>query len=252
MTRKSEEESVFLKEVKRDIGTFRRLHGKARVRFVWDYFRWKILAGITILICILLAVHMLILGQRPTRLRVCVVLNNDGYCSDWFDSFRKDLQKDGNRAAVEVNEDQPFDYDNAYSYMHELEVMTTISSQRMDAAVCGPDMYSYLLALGALAPLDNVLPAGLFAECDTRGMVKRDTAGLKILEDGSVDRSDAFDGCFALDISDTAFGRRYNPPKTDLSGQGSETHAEPLYYCIISNTEHTDDCAALARALVQD
>lgn len=251
MTRRVKEESIFRQEVKRDIGTFRRLHGKERLQFVWDYFRWKILGAVTILFCLILAIHILWAGQRPSRLRVCVVLNNDGYCTDWFHAFRKELQKDGNRAAVEVNEDQPFDYDNAYSYMHELEVMTTVSSKRMDAAVCGPDMYSYLLAIKACAPLDEVLPEEVFEECGARGILRRDTAGLLILEDGSVDDSRAAEGCFALDISDTAFGRKYNAPEADLSQPGSEEETEPLYYCIITNTEHTEDCIALARALIQ-
>lgn len=240
------EESVFRQEVRRDIGTFRRLHGRKRLRFVWDYYRFKILGAVTILVCLILAANILWQGQKPCRLRVCVVLNNDQYCTDWFDAFRKELQSDGNRAAVEVNEDQPFDYDNIYYYMHELEVMTTVSSQRMDAALCGPDMYSYLLSINACAPLDAALPKEDFESWQAQGIPVRGTAGLIIREDGSTDDSNATEGWFALDISDTAFGQRYNADQFLSDGEDPA----PLYFIIISNTEHTDDCVKLAEALV--
>ncbi len=246
-SREEKEESVFRQEVRRDIETFRRLHGRRRLRFVYDYYRWKILGAVTILICLILAANILWQGHKPCRLRVCVVLNNEQYCTDWFDAFRKDLQSDGNKAAVEVNQDQPFDYDNIYYYIHELEVMTTVSSQRMDAAVCGPDMYSYLLSINACAPLDETLPADDFETWNTEGFTVRSTAGLIIREDGTTDDSKAAEGLFALDISGTAFGQRYN---ADQMLSDREQPA-PLYFIIISNTEHTDDCVKLAEALMR-
>lgn len=241
-----QEESVFRQEIRRDIETFRRLDGKRRLRFIWDYYRFKILGALTILLCLVLAANILWQGQKPCRLRVCVVLNNDRYCTDWFDTFRKSLQSDGNKAAVDVNEDQPFDYDNSYYYMHELEVMTTVSSRRMDAALCGPDMYSYLLSINACAPLDRTLPAEDFDRWQKAGLPVRGTAGLIIREDGTTDNSNATEGWFALDISDTAFGQRYNTDQVLSDGE----EPAPLYFIIISNTEHTDDCVKLAEALV--
>ena len=245
MNKKGKEPSVFIQEVKRDIDTFRRLTGRQRLGFVWDYYRWKLLGALTILVCIILAAHMLWAGQRPYRLRVCVVLNTRQYCSDWFHDFYRELSSDGNKAPVDINQDQPFDYDNAYSYLHEIEVMTTISSQRMDAAVCGPDMYGYLLSINACAPLDEAAPKELFSAWEAGGLPVRSTAGVFLNGNGAPDTSNAYDGYFALDLSSTAFGRKYNTEQDLSEGEAPA----PLYYVIIRNTDHMDDCLALARAI---
>ena len=245
MGKNEKEPSIFMQEVKRDINTFRRLSGKQRVQFLWDYYRWKILGGLTILLCVILAAHMLWMGQRPCRLRVCLVLNTRQYCSDWFHDFYKELSSDGNKAAIDVNQDQPFDYDNAYSYLHEIEVMTTISSQRMDAAVCGPDMYSYLLSINACAMLDEAAPKECFDKWQADGLTVKSTAGVFLKEDGTPDTANAYDGYFALDLSDSAFGRNYNTEQDLSDGEAPA----PLYFVIIRNTEHMDDCLTLAKAI---
>ncbi len=242
--KEKKEDSIFIQEVKRDIATFRRLDGKKRLIFVWDYYKWKILAALTALVFVCLFAHMLWLGQRPCRLRVCAVLNNDESCAEWFDEFYQELSSDGNTAALDLNEDQPFDYDNVYYYVQEIEVMTTVSSQRMDAAICGPDMLKYLLSINACMPLDQVAPAELYSRWERDGLTVPETAGLIIREDGSTDASNAVDGIFALDISDTAFGARYNKKQA-----ASEEAPAPLYFIMISNTKHQADCLALADAI---
>ena len=203
-------ESVFMQEVKRDIATFRRLHGRQRLAFVWDYFRWKILAAIVIIIVVVTFARLLWNGQRPYRLRVCVVLNNSEYCDDWFDSFEEKLKSDEKKGDIDVNQDQPFDYHNKYYYIQELEVQSTIASGRMDVAVCGPDMYEYLLAINACMPLNTVLPEDLTDQLKKSGQLKYDRAGLKYNPDGTINEEDAVDGYFSVDISDTAFGKKYN------------------------------------------
>ena len=54
-------------------------------------------------------------------------------------------------------------------------------------------------------------------------------------------------GLFALDISGTAFGQNYNADQMLADGE----EPAPLYFIIISNTEHTDDCVKLAEALMR-
>ena len=245
------EDSIFIQEIKRDIATFRRVHGKRRLIYIYDYYRWKILAAIIVVVCLFTAANLLLHGQRPVCLRVCVVLNNEDYCTDWFSAFTKELKSDGNNAAVDVNQDQPFDYDSPYYNLHELEVMTTVSSQRMDAAVCGPDMYSYLLSLSALYDLSELASDELFAKWQEQGLPVTGTAGIHINKDGSEDRSNAVDGIYALDISGTAFGQKYNKQEEALNGSpdldGSPD--QPLYFCIISNTTHLDDALKLAEEI---
>ncbi len=244
---KEKKESVFRKEVKRDIGTFRRLKGKDRWRFVWDYYRYKIIVALFSLMVILTFAHLLWEGQKPCRLRVCVVLNNDLYCDDWFDPFIDSLKKDGKPGKVDVNQDQPFDYDNSYYYVQEIEVMTTVSSRRMDVAVCGPDMYSYLLAINACMPLDTVLPDKLTASLMKEGKLVKSTANLKQNEDGSTDESQGIEGYFSIDLTDTEFGRTYNEDQKLDEGE----EKAPLYAVIISNTDHLEDSITLAGALAR-
>lgn len=247
MNKKEKEDSIFIQEVKRDIATFKRLDGKRRLNFIYTYYKWKILGFLAIVLSITLAANALIEGHRPYRMRICVVLNNDDYCTSWFKDFADELASDGDATPIEVNEDQPFDYDNTYYYVQELEVMTTISSMRMDAAVCGPDMYDYLLALNACMPLDSIASAEDFDNWKKQGIVMHNTAGLIITRDGKIDDTNAVEGNFALDISDTEFGRTYN--KKQKLDQG-ETPA-PLYYVIISNTEKQADCLKLAECITR-
>ena len=185
---------------------------------------------------------MLYEGQKPCRLRVCVVLNTEDDCSRWFRQFTEELTADEKPGMVDVNLDQPFDYDNRYYYVQEIEVMTTVSSGRMDVAVCGKDMYSYLLALNACMTLDDTLSDDLLSSLSDRGKLVYDTANLTQDENGNVNPEDGIDGYYAIDLSGSEFYELYNQ---------TEDEQEPLYAVIISNTEHFEDCETLLRALCQ-
>lgn len=227
------------KDLKNDLATLRTLSGKDRLQFIWDYYKWKIITCIVALTAICIFGKILWQGQRPCWLRVCVVLNAEDDCSPWFEQFEKAMGKEKQEGYLDVNQDQPFDYDNQYFYMHEVEVMTTISSQRMDVAVCNPDMYEYLLALNACMPLDQVLPADVLSEAMERGMLDHNIANLQEDEDGNIDPADGIEGYYALNLEGTEFADQYNDSE------------EPLYAVIISNTRYTEDAAALLTALAQ-
>lgn len=226
-------------DLKNDFATFQTLSGKNRLQFIWDYYKWKILACIVALTVIIIFANILWQGQRPCWLRVCVVLNTEDDCSPWFEQFEKDMNKDKNEGYLDVNQDQPFDYDNQYFYIQEAEVMTTVSSQRMDVAVCNADMYEYLLALNACMPLDEVLPDEVLSEVTERGILDHNTANLQEDKDGNINPEDGIDGYFALNLEGTEFAAQYNDSE------------EPLYAVIISNTRYTEDAVALLAALAQ-
>ncbi|MBD5470970.1 MAG: hypothetical protein HDR19_07635 [Lachnospiraceae bacterium] len=231
--------------LRRDLDTLKTLDARQKLQFLWDYYKWYVISIVCILFIVGTFVHILWEGQKPCRLRVCVVLNTEDDCGSWFREFAKNLKADGKPGDVDVNQDQPFDYDNRYSYLHEIEVMTTISSQRMDVAVCGADMYRYLLALNACLPLDTALSDDLLSYLSAREMLCYDTANLTEDENGNIDLTDGIDGYFAVDLAGTKFYEAYN--QTEESGKPLE---EPLYAVIISNTEHLEDCETLLRALV--
>lgn len=231
--------SFFSERSKENWNTFKRLRGKKRIIFIWDYYKLPIVLIATLLLVVGIFAHMLWEGQKPCRLRVCVVLNTDEYCDSWFQKFEKELKKDGKSGDVDVNQDQPFDYDNQYYYLHELEVMTTISSGRMDVAICNADMYEYLLAINACLPLEEGLPKELYSTLSERNMIDHNTANLQMDEYGNIDPSDGIDGDYAVELTDTEFAKKYD--QTDEN--------EPLYAVIISNTEHLEDSVTLIRKI---
>ncbi len=228
-------------ELRQDLDTLKRLDTRGKLQFLWDYYRWRILVCVCVVVIVGMFTHMLWEGQRPCRLRVCVVLNTEDDCSVWFRKFAQELESDGKEGDVDVNQDQPFDYDNRYYYLYEVEVMTTISSKRMDVAICGADMYRYLLALNACLPLDTALSEDLVSYLSTHEMLCYDTANLTEDENGNVDFADGIDGYFAVNLSGTEFEKTYNQTKEKK---------EPLYAVIIANTQHLADSVALIEALV--
>lgn len=234
----------FLHDVKRDWATIRTLRGKSLVRYIWDYYKVPIFVALFSIFAVCTFARIVWEGQRPCRLRVCVVLNTDDYCQDWFDRFTDQLTADGRPGDVDVNFDQPFDYDNMYYYVMEMEVMTTVSSQRMDVAVCGEDMYSYLLAINACLPLDQALPEKFLTSVSDRMVYS--TANLQYNEQNQVDPDTGIDGYYALDLEGTEFETAYNQPGTFDEDPG------PLYAVILSNTEHLDDSLALLEALTAE
>ena len=237
---KDKEESVFRQEIRRDLATFRRLDGKRKLRFIYDYYKWYILVGIFCLIVIFIFADMIIQGQKPCRLRICAVLNTEDDCSDWFAQFEETLpSSDSKKGGLDLNQDQPFDYDNSYYYVQEIEVMTTVSSGRMDAAICGPDMYDYLLTLNACMPLDTLLPQETADTLKAEGKLVYSAANVQYDSRGMKDESEAVYGFYAIDLSDTAFGDTYN-----YTEEGT-----PLYLVIISNTDNPEDCTLLAEAI---
>lgn len=228
-------------ELQQDLDTLKRLDAHGKLQFLWDYYRWRILVCACVPVIVVMFAHMLWEGQKPCRLRVCVVLNTEDDCSTWFRAFTQELKSDGKEGDVDINQDQPFDYNNRYAYLYEVEVMTAISSQRIDVAICGADMYRYLLALNACLPLDTALPDDLVSDLSQRDMLCYDTANLTEDENGDIDLNDGIDGYFAVDLSGTEFEKTYNQTEED---------EEPLYAVIISNTQHLEDSKTLLRALI--
>ena len=225
--------------------TIKSLHGTKRLEYIWDYYRYRIAAAIVVVIIAVVAANMLIEGQRHYRLDIFAVLNTEDDCSSWFKDFEKSLTSDGTGGRIQVNYDQPFDYDNRYYYVQELEVMTTVSSYRIDAAICNEDMYSYLLAINACARMDEVLDSQTFKKLTGNGSLKEDLAGLQADENGNINTADGIPGYYGIDISDTAFGQAYNQP-----ADGSTP--EPLYAVIISNTDNMSDCIKLIECVIGD
>ena len=188
------EPSIFRQELRRDWNTFKELKGTKKLGFLWDYYKLPAVIFITLVVVAVTFAHMLWEGQKPRRLQVYAVLNTDDTCIYWFRQFEKELTSDGKPGLVDFNEDQPFDYDDSNYQLYEIEVMSTVASQRMDVAICNADMYEYLLAINACASLDEILPEDLYTELSERDMIEQGTANLQIDEYGEVDESVGIDG----------------------------------------------------------
>lgn len=248
--KKEKQDSIFRQEMKRDFRTFRSLDRSGKIQFIYDYYRWYILAAIVILFCLITAGRILYEGHRPHRLQVIANLNSDEIdCSIWFNHFYEELQESDNTEVtgdLSLNQDMPLDYDNMYYNVQEMVVMTTVSSKRMDVAVCGPDMYDYLLRLNACLSLDEIFTQDELDSLEKDHVIEKATANLQYAKDGSIDASEGIDGYFALDISDTTFGKQYND--LEASEDGTLPH---LYAVIIRNTERLDDSIKLIQALLK-
>lgn len=242
--KKQKEPSIFRQELQRDWNTFKSLKGRKKLGFLWDYYKLSATIFVTLVVVICIFAHMLWEGQQPHRLDVYAVLNTEDSCVYWFHQFEKKLAADGKPGDIELNEDQPFDYDSSYYYLYEIEVMTTVSSGRMDVAICNADMYEYLLAINACMSLDEALPEDLYTDLNARGMIDSNTANLQMDENGEIDESQGIDGFYAVNLEGTEFEERYN--------QTEDGEDAPLYAVIISNTEHLDDSISLIRTLTQE
>ncbi len=236
------EPTVFQQEMKRDRNTFKSLDSiPKKAQYIWDYYKIPLAFAAVIIAAVIIFAHAFWEGNRPCRLRVCAVLNTEDSCYDWFLNFQDELQSDGVKGDVDLNEDQPFDYSNSYYYMYEIEVMSTVSSYRMDVAVCNADMYSYLLASNYCMDLEEALPEDFFEELSERDMLDYNTSNLAVDEDGNIHPEDGIDGCWAVNLEGSAFADTYNQTEDD----------EPLYAVIISNTDHLDDAITLLEALAE-
>lgn len=243
MKKQKKPKSIFRQEVERDINTFKRLPVRKKIQFVSDYFKWYILAAIVIVIILATFAKIIYDGQKPCRLRTLVVLNNDNNCGSWFKEFEKDLKSDGLPGAFDLNQDQPFDPNNSYFYLQQVEVQAKVSSYSVDVAVGGPALYDYLLYLNACYPLDEILPSETYETLDSSGMIVSGKADFTYLEDGSIDYSKAVEGNYAIDISNTDFGKKYNKQEDGKN--------EPLYAIILSNTKHKEDSLKLILRLLE-
>lgn len=278
---KKHRQSAFWQELHRDWRTIKSLCWRQRLLFLWDYYKWRILAAACILITIPTILSILWEGQQPCRLHVRILPDTVMDCGGWVSAFTEELQSDGKPGMVDIHYDQAFTRYNPYHQVQEMEILATISSKRLDAAVCSEDLFHYLLELNACLPLEqglsgelvqSLLDRGLlvYAEtgtggaadgtgqtaADTSERAMADGTGLTAADgtghvpgqptagkraDGS--GTDRTGGYYAVDLSESAFYEQYGPTMP-------EGHARPpLYLVILLNTEHLEDCEALVRAL---
>lgn len=231
-------ETSLIADLKREYATFRSLKGRDRLVFIYDYYRWKILAGIFILAVLFSVCDMVWEGHKNYDLHVCAVLDHDTDCSEWFAEYSALQKTDGRTFRLDLNQDQPFDYGNPNFQVYEVEVLTKISSHLMDVAICNADLYSYLLAINACLPLDTVLPASLADSLKEEGSLTEATANLQMDKYGKVDESQGIPGFYAIHLTSGSFSDRFY---RDQQG--------PMYAVIISNTEHTEQSIRLLEAL---
>jgi hypothetical protein len=235
------EKRGFFGELRRDWNTQKSLHGKQKLEFFLDYYKWPVIGCIFVIVVICVIANTIYKDRTPNRLRVCVVLNTDDDCSAWFQPFIRELESDGKPGTVDVNLDQPFDSNNRYAYAMQAEIMSTVDAKRLDFAICNKDLYDYLLSLNACLPLDTGISQDLSSYLADQDLLVYSTANLSADKNGNVDPEDGIDGYYGVDLTGTAFAQQYNQ---------TEGETQPLYGVIIANTEHLQDCEALLRALV--
>jgi hypothetical protein len=222
--------------------TFKSLDNRQKLQYIYDYYKWYILAVICGIFIIASFAHMLWEGQRTYRLRVMAVLNTDDDCSGWFDDFEKELKSDGKSGAFRANLDQPYDPENSYFYIEQAEVMTYVTNQRVDVAICKEDLYQFLLQQDVCLPLDTALPTDMADALLSDGSLLYDTAGVSEDSYSNTESAAGTDGYYGIDLSGTDFYRKYNTPE--------EGEPQPLYAVVMYNTDHLEDSITLLQALL--
>lgn len=235
--KQKKEKSIFRQEMDRDFSTFQRLHGKKKIQFIFDYYKWYILAGIFCLLVILTFANIFYQGNKPYRIRTLAVLNTDANCKPWFDAFEEELTNHGKDGEISLNAEQPFSRKDMYFYVEQIEVQTSIANKRTDLVIGGKDLYQYVLMMKGCYPLDEVLEKKEVKRLKKEKRLLYSSAGLKENKDGSFDDSEAIKGYYAIDISNTAFGKKYNKSK------------KPLYAFLTSTNQNIKDSLVLLRKL---
>ncbi len=226
--KKVKEESAFVRDRKQEIATIMSLHGFKRLEHIWIYYRARIFVTCFVIFVIYTFANMLWEGQKPCRLRVCAVLEGTESCEEWFGGFYEELKKDGKTGEVILDEDFFYDAENSYIQMMQAELMAMVSAQRLDVAVCGKDMYEYLLSINACMEMDE-----LWGPDKPSEMVFAEG------EPAQGEGKPAVKGDYAAVLTGSAFSKKYN------------SQAEgPLYAVVISNTEHIDDAKSLLKAIM--
>jgi hypothetical protein len=223
---------------------FKSLDSRQKLQYIYDYYKWYILAAIGAVVIICTFANMLWTGLRTYRLRVLAVTNTEADCSGWFDDFGDELTADGKGGAFRVNLDQPFDPENSYFYLQQAEVMAYVTNKKVDVAICTEDLYRFLLAQNVCLALDTALPDDMSESLLADGRLLYDTANLQEDDSGNVDPADGIDGYYGIDLSGTDFYEKYNTP--------ADGEPQPLYAVMLYNTEHIDDGITLLRALLDD
>ena len=63
--------SPLKKELQQDWETLKRLDTHGKLVFLWDYYKWRALVCVCVVVIIGTFAHMLWEGQKPRRLRLC-------------------------------------------------------------------------------------------------------------------------------------------------------------------------------------
>jgi hypothetical protein len=147
---------------------FKELSGKAKVQYIWDYYKWRIIIPIILIIVVVYLIHNYISYKEPT-LNVTMINStaDDIYDTSMFDGFLDEYGYDAVRNPVSLNAIYQFPDDGSYDYtsaqaLRALNIVIYAGGQ--DLFFGTGSVYTDFSDDGVLCDLSEILSDELMAE----------------------------------------------------------------------------------------
>lgn len=196
------------------LGTFLRtereklrpMSGSERVSYLWEYYKLPILLAAFILIFIIGLVTAIVSGlSRDPQLYVYLSTGTEDACTAWFDGYEESRGYTGHELVQVSSGRAAGENASLYGagYTFNLQYTADLTAHTIDVVLCDQETLDYLLQTETLADLSTALNGDAAQRApDDLVWCAFDPAAAQ------PDDTEYTPGYFALDISDTPFGRQ--------------------------------------------
>ena len=220
--------------------TFKELSGSEKVRFILDYYKWHILAGVVVLGVIISMINHYAFHNQATQLYGLGV--NLSAESDVCEAFKAEYEEYAGidkRHYTNVFEynlfmgaNDPASASNDYATV--MKLVTLIAAREVDYMFCDQIVFEEYARNGGFADLSELLPAELYQPLLDQGLI---TEGSYVEEESGVTHTYPM----AIDITDLAFTKSHG---------FTPAHGDKLYMVIVSNSKRQAEAINMVRMVL--
>ena len=220
---------------------FRRMNFSQKVEFILTYYKLPIFTAL-IAAAVLISAAVRFFTRKETVLyaafaNVAVGETLDEYLTD---SYLLGTDRDPKKYEIIVYRDlyladDPSAEDHQYAYASKLKVLGAIEAKQLDVVLMNRDAYDQMSASGFLLELDDLLTQDSRLHASIEPFLCENTV---ILEDNAVAYNLGKDEVYKA-VTDTLCNA------VDISSLGAMKSAgfnDTVYFGIIANTTHTEEC----------
>lgn len=201
---------------------FKALSNKAKVEYIWDYYRFPILATIGIGAAAIYMIHHYVTYQEP--LLNVLMVNTPAYIdatTDGFEEFFDAYDYESFPDAVSLISNLQF-YDNErVNYENVQALSTVIGAGGQDLFFGTGDVFNYYAGSGALTDLSTVLSKDILNQyedqliyCDEDGTVDPYPCAVSLSDNEWLTKYGYYDEC--------CFGIFYSSPNPEIAADFAE------------------------------